>query len=95
MIIMYDDCDIDEKLKVESQPTASVEVEYDNETSYIVRIVRYLWFSEVMDILTESGLGPNPTLLIKNLRLLYGDVFNEYYTMFHLEFHGDYGHQRS
>lgn len=69
---------------VESQPTASVEVEYDNETSYIVRIVRYLWFSEVMDILAESGLGPNPTLLIKNLRLLYGDVFNGYYAMYHL-----------
>jgi len=69
---------------VESQPTASVEVEYDNERSYIVRIVRYLWFSEVMDILTESGLGPNPTLLIKNLRLLYGDVFNGYYAMYHL-----------
>lgn len=69
---------------MESQPTASVEVEYDNETSYIVRIVRYLWFSEVMDILAESGLGPNPTLLIKNLRLLYGDVFNGYYAMFHL-----------
>ena len=69
---------------VESQPTASIEVEYENETSYIVRIVRYLWFSEVMDILVKSGLGPNPTLLIKNLRLLYGDVFNGYYAMFHL-----------
>ena len=69
---------------VESQPTASVEVEYDNETSYIVRIVRYLWFSEVMDILVKSGLDPNPTLLIKNLRQLYGDVFSGYYAMFHL-----------
>jgi len=69
---------------VESQPTASVEVEYDNETSYNVRIVRYLYFQEIMDILAESGLGPNPTLLIKNLRLLYGDVFNGYYAMFHL-----------
>lgn len=69
---------------VESQPTASVEVEYDNETSYNVRVVRYLHFQEIMDILTESGLGPNPTLLIKNLRLLYGDVFNGYYAMYHL-----------
>ena len=69
---------------VESQPTASIEVEYDNETSYNVRVVRYLCFQEIMDILTESGLGPNPTLLIKNLRLLYGDVFNGYYAMFHL-----------
>lgn len=69
---------------VESQPTASIEVEYDNETSYIVRIVRYLRFSEVMDILVKSGLGPNPTLLIKNLRQLYGDVFNGYYAMYHL-----------
>lgn len=67
---------------VESQPSASVE--NGEETSYIVRIVRYLWFSEVMDILTESGLGPNPTLLIKNLRQLYGDVFNGYYAMYHL-----------
>lgn len=69
---------------VESQPTASVEVEYDNETSYNIRVVRYLCFQEIMDILTESGLGPNPTLLIKNLRLLYGDVFDGYYAMFHL-----------
>lgn len=69
---------------VESQPTASVEVEYDNETSYNVRVVRYLYFQEIMDILIKSGLGPNPTLLIKNLRLLYGDVFNGYYAMFHL-----------
>ena len=69
---------------VESQPTTSVEVEYDNETSYNVKIIRYLWFSEVMDILVKSGLGPNPTLLIKNLRLLYSDVFNGYYAMFHL-----------
>lgn len=67
---------------VESQPSASME--NGEETSYIVRIVRYLWFSEVMDILTESGLGPNPTLLIKNLRQLYGDVFNGYYAMYHL-----------
>ena len=37
-----------------------------------------------MDILAESGLGPNPTLLIKNLKLLYGDVFNGYYAMYHL-----------
>ena len=69
---------------VKSQPTASVEVEYDNETSYNVRVVRYLYFQEIMDILVKSGLGPNPTLLIKNLRLLYGDVFNRYYAMFHL-----------
>lgn len=69
---------------VESQPTASVEVEYDNETSYNVRVVRYPYFQEIMDILAESGLGPNPTLLIKNLRLLYGDVFNGYYAMYHL-----------
>lgn len=67
---------------VESQPSASVE--NGEETSYIVRIVRYLWFSEVMDILVKSGLGPNPTLLIKNLRLLYGDVFNGHYAMYHL-----------
>lgn len=69
---------------VESQPTASVEVEYDNETSYIVRIVRYLRFSEVMDILVKSGLGPNPTLLIKNLKLLFGKTFENYYAKFHL-----------
>ena len=69
---------------VESQPTASVEVEYDNETSYIIRIVRYLWFSEITDILATSGLGPNPTLLIKNLKQLYGDAFNGHYAMYHL-----------
>ena len=67
---------------VESQPTASIE--YGEETSYIIRVVRYLCFQEIMDILAESGLGPNPTLLIKNLRLLYSDVFNGYYAMYHL-----------
>ena len=67
---------------VESQLNASLE--NGDETSYIVRVVRYLGFSEVMDILTTSGLGFNPTLLIKNLRLLYGDVFNGYYAMYHL-----------
>lgn len=56
----------------------------EKKTSTLVRIVRHLWFSEVMDILTESGLSPNPTLLIKNLRQLYGDVFNGYYAMYHL-----------
>lgn len=67
---------------VELQINASAK---DNsETSYNVRVVRYLYFQEIMDILAESGLGPNPTLLIKNLRLLYGDVFNGYYAMFHL-----------
>lgn len=67
---------------VEPQINASVK-EY-SETSYNVRIVRYLGFFEIIDTLKESGLGSNPTLLIKNLRLLYGDVFNEYYEMFHL-----------
>ena len=67
---------------VELQINASAK---DNsETSYNVRVVRYLYFQEIMNILAESGLGPNPTLLIKNLRLLYGDVFNGYYAMFHL-----------
>ena len=66
------------------EPQINASIKESSETSYIVRIVRYLWFSEVMDILTESGLGPNPTLLIKNLKLLYGDVFNGYYAMYHL-----------
>lgn len=67
---------------VESQINASVKE--DSETSYNVKVIRYLCFQEIIDILAESGLGPNPTLLIKNLRLLYGDVFNGYYAMFHL-----------
>ena len=66
------------------EPQINASIKEGSETSYNVRVVRYLCFQEVMDILTESGLGPNPTLLIKNLRLLYGDVFNEYYAMYHL-----------
>lgn len=66
------------------KPQINASIKEGNETSYNVRVVRYLYFQEIMDILTASGLGPNPTLLIKNLRLLYGDVFNGYYAMFHL-----------
>lgn len=66
------------------EPQLNASIENGRETSYNVRIVRYLCFQEIMDILAESGLGPNPTLLIKNLRLLYGDVFNGYYAMYHL-----------
>ena len=58
------------------EPQINASIKEGSETSYNVRVVRYLCFQEIMDILTESGLGPNPTLLIKNLRLLYGDVFN-------------------
>ena len=66
------------------EPQINASIKEGSETSYNVRVVRYLCFQEIMDILTESGLGPNPTLLIKNLKLLYGDVFNEYYAMYHL-----------
>lgn len=66
------------------EPQINASIKEGSETSYNVRVVRYLCFQEIMDILTKSGLGPNPTLLIKNLRLLYGDVFNGYYAMFHL-----------
>ena len=66
------------------EPQINASIKECSETSCNVRVVRYLCFQEIMDILTESGLGPNPTLLIKNLRLLYGDVFNGYYAMFHL-----------
>ena len=66
------------------EPQINASIKEGSETSYNVRVVRYLCFQEIMDILTESGLGPNPTLLIKNLRLLYGDVFNGYYAMYHL-----------
>ena len=66
------------------EPQINASIKEGSETSYNVRVVRYLCFQEIMDILAESGLGPNPTLLIKNLRLLYGDVFNGYYAMFHL-----------
>ena len=66
------------------EPQINASIKEDSETSYNVRVVRYLCFQEIMDILAESGLGPNPTLLIKNLRLLYGDVFNGYYIMYHL-----------
>lgn len=66
------------------EPQINASIKEGSETSYNVRVVRYLYFQETMDILAESGLGPNPTLLIKNLRLLYGDVFNGYYAMYHL-----------
>lgn len=66
------------------EPQINASIKDGSETSYNVRVIRYLYFQEIMDILTESGLGPNPTLLIKNLKLLYGDVFNGYYAMFHL-----------
>ena len=66
------------------EPQINASIKEGSETSYNVRVVRYLYFQEIMDILAESGLGPNPTLLIKNLRLLYSDVFNGYYAMFHL-----------
>ena len=66
------------------EPQINASIKEGSETSYNVRVIRYLGFSEVMDILVKSGLGPNPTLLIKNLRLLYGDVFNGYYAMYHL-----------
>lgn len=66
------------------EPQINASIKEGSETSYNVRVVRYLCFQEIMDILAESGLGPNPTLLIKNLRLLYGDVFNGYYAMYHL-----------
>lgn len=66
------------------KPQINASIKDGSETSYDVRVVRYLYFQEIMDILTESGLGPNPTLLIKNLRLLYGDIFDEYYAMYHL-----------
>lgn len=66
------------------EPQLNASIENGRETSYNVKVIRYLWFQEVMDILAESGLDPNPTLLIKHLRLLYGDVFNGYYAMFHL-----------
>lgn len=66
------------------EPQINASIKEGSETSYNVRVVRYLCFQEIMDILTESGLGPNPTLLIKNLRLLYGDAFNRHYAMHHL-----------
>lgn len=66
------------------EPQINASIKEGSETSYNVRVVRYLCFQEIMDILVKSGLGPNPTLLIKNLRLLYSDVFNGYYAMFHL-----------
>lgn len=66
------------------EPQINASIKEGSETSYNVRVVRYLCFQEIMDILATSGLGPNPTLLIKNLRLLYGDVFDGYYAMFHL-----------
>ena len=66
------------------EPQINASIKEGSETSYNVRVVRYLCFQETMDILTESGLGPNPTLLIKNLRLLYSDAFNGYYAMYHL-----------
>lgn len=66
------------------KPQINASIKEGSETSYNVRVVRYLCFQEVIDILTESGLGPNPTLLIKNLRLLFSDVFDGYYAMYHL-----------
>lgn len=66
------------------EPQINASIKEGSETSHNVRVVRYLCFQEIMDILAESGLGPNPTLLIKNLKLLYGDVFNGYYAMYHL-----------
>ena len=66
------------------EPQINASIKEGSETSYNVRVVRYLCFQEIMDILAESGLGPNPTLLIKNLRQLYGDAFNGYYALFHL-----------
>ena len=66
------------------EPQINASIKEGSETSHNVKVVRYLCFQETMDILTESGLGPNPTLLIKNLKLLYGDVFNGYYAMYHL-----------
>lgn len=66
------------------EPQINASIKEGSETSYNVKVVRYLCFQEIMDILAESGLGPNPTLLIKNLRQLYGDVFDGYYAKFHL-----------
>ena len=66
------------------EPQINASIKEGSETSYNVRVVRYLCFQEIMDILVKSGLGLNPTLLIKNLRLLYSDVFNGYYAMYHL-----------
>lgn len=66
------------------EPQINASIKEGSETSYNVKVVRCLYFQEIIDILAESGLGPNPTLLIKNLRLLYDDAFNGYYAMFHL-----------
>ena len=66
------------------EPQINAFIKEGSKTSYNVRVVRYLCFQEIMNILAESGLGPNPTLLIKNLGLLYGDAFNGYYAMYHL-----------
>lgn len=66
------------------EPQLNASVENGKETSYNVRIIRYLWFQEVIEILTTIGLGPNPALLIKNLRQIFGRAFEDYYKSYHL-----------
>lgn len=69
---------------VEPQTNIYLKTEDSKETSYNVNVVRYLWFQEVMEILTKIGLGTNPTLLIKNLKQLFGRTFEDYYKSYHL-----------
>lgn len=69
---------------VQPQTEVYLKNEDGEETSYNVRVIRYLWFQEVMGILTTIGLGPNPTLLIKNLRQIFGRAFEDYYKSCHL-----------
>lgn len=69
---------------VEPQTNIYLKTEGGEETSYNVNVVRYLWFQEVMETLTKIGLGTNPTLLIKNLKQLFGRTFEDYYKSYHL-----------
>ena len=66
------------------EPQLNASVENGKETSYNVKVVKYLWFQEVIEILTTIGLGPNPTLLIKNLKQIFGRAFDDYYKSYHL-----------
>ena len=69
---------------VQPQTEVYLKNEDGEETSYNVRVIRYLWFQEVMGILTTIGLGTNPTLLIKNLKQIFGRAFEDYYKSYHL-----------
>ena len=69
---------------VEPQTNVYLKNKDGEETSYNVRVIKYLWFQEVIEILTTIGLGPNPTLLIKNLRQIFGKAFEDYYKSYHL-----------